>query len=42
MIKNVFIFTLLQIYVRGEKYDLRKGGGGGWKNMIFNVIYRPL
>ena len=40
MIKNVFIlfFTLLQIYVRGKKYDLRKGGG----NMIFSVIYRPL
>ena len=39
MIKNVIIFTLLQIYVRGKKYDLRKGGG---KNMIFNVIYGPL
>ena len=25
MIKNVFIFTLLQIYVRGKKYDLRRG-----------------
>ena len=37
MIKNVFIFTLLQIYVSGKKYDLRKG-----KNVIFNVIYRSL
>ena len=28
MIKNVFIFTLLQTYVhKGEKYDLRKGRG---------------
>ena len=35
MTKNVFIFTLLQIYVRGKKYDLRKGW---WKNMIFNEI----
>ena len=25
MIKNVFIFTFLQIYVRGKKNDLRKG-----------------
>ena len=38
MIKNVLIFTLLQIYVREKKYDLRKGGG----DMIFNVIYRSL
>ena len=28
MIKNVFIFTLLQIYVRDKKYYLRRGG---WK-----------
>ena len=26
MIKNVFIFTLLQIYVRDKKYYLRRGG----------------
>ena len=39
MIKNVFIFTFLQIYVRGKKYDLRKGEGGGGKNMIFNVMH---
>ena len=36
MIKNVFIFTLLQIYVRDKKYYLRRGGGG--KNKIFNVM----
>ena len=31
--KNVFIFTLLQIYVKGKKYDLRKGG---WKKYYFH------
>ena len=35
MIKNVFIFTLLQIYVREKKYDLRKGGVGWWKKYDF-------
>ena len=41
MIKNVFIFTLLQIYVVGKKYDLRKGG---WKKYDFqcNIQYLPL
>ena len=33
MIKNVFIFTLLQIYVRGKNI-ISEGGGG---NMIFNT-----
>ena len=41
MSKNGFIFTFLQIYARGKKYDLRKGGvekydlrKGGVENMI--------
>ena len=41
MIKNVFIFTLLQKYVRGKKYDLRKG----WMEKYdfqCNLQYRPL
>ena len=40
MIKNVLIFSLLEIYVRGKKYDLRKEG---WKKYDFQCnIYRPL
>ena len=39
MIKNVFIFSLLQMYVRGKNMISERGGG---KNMIFNVIYRTL
>ena len=38
MIKNVFIITLLQIYVTGKNMISDRGVG---KNMIFNVIYRP-
>ena len=36
MIKNVLIFILLQIYLRGKNMISERGGG---KNMIFNVIY---
>ena len=39
MIKNVLIFTLLQMYARGKKYDLRKGEGG--KEYHFQCKYRP-
>ena len=39
MIKNMFMFTLWQIYVRGKNMIAERKGG---KNMIFNVIYRPL
>ena len=42
MIKNVFIFTLLQIYVREKNMICERGEWGDGKNMIFNVIYRPL
>ena len=38
MIKNVLIFTLLQMYARGKKYDPRKGGG---KEYHFQFKYRP-
>ena len=38
MIKNVFIFTLLQIYVMGKNMIQKRGG----INMIFILIYRPL
>ena len=37
MIKNVLIFILLQIYLRGKNMISERGGG----NMIFNVIFRP-
>ena len=46
MIKNVLIFILLQIYLRGKNMISERGGGknmiserGGGKNMIFNVVY---
>ena len=39
MIKNVLIFILLQIYLRGKNMISERGGG---KNMIFNVVYWPL
>ena len=42
MIKNVLIFTLMQKYVRGKIYDLRKAGGGERISIILNVKYRPL
>ena len=37
-IRNTDFYSLANIS-KGKKYDLRKGG---WKNMIFNVIYRSL
>ena len=40
MIKNMYNFTLLQIYVRGKKYDLRKGGGINHKyDFKCNTVY---
>ena len=34
MIKNAFIFTFLQIYVRGKNMISERGG-----NMIFNLTH---
>ena len=39
MIKNVLIFTLLRIYVRGE--NMITESGVKIIPMIFNVIYNP-